>query len=208
MVQVIRENPMRSGFLVGVIFLAIQVGLVVQTTRSFNQSRPLDASDFLPYGNVEVLMAEYKFDDQGNWRFRFIANFEKFGCDIETYRVVALLPGGVRDSVTVEDAGNFGDLVKAEKEQMLNRTTGFQTINQWWDLPPDFEEYEIRTSHLCPRKDHPERVRVPLVFYTGDNSTLIVPGSFQDKLQNKLDQSSAIHLPFTTPKRVANLLKE
>lgn len=194
MVQIVKDNPMRSVFIAGAVFLLFQVAFAFQTTMTYKNSRPLVAADYTPYGNVEVLMSEFQKTEEGDTKYRYIANFEKFGCDITGYRVIVSV-SGITDTITVKDAGNFGDLVESTRDKMLNRTVGHSTINQWWDLPPDYDWYEVRTTHMCPRKDHPERVRVPLVFDRYVNDVLKLPATQQKRVQNNIDQSSIAKQP-------------
>lgn len=119
-----------------------------------------------PYGQVDIISAEY--DDRGDGTFfYFVANFVKYQCDIENLRVAVKYPSVGVASLPWEDVDGRED---DEKVGLDNRLAGEQTLRIRFNLAPDFEWVEIRTTHLCPRRGAEDAVRVPKVFarMTGD----------------------------------------
>lgn len=113
-----------------------------------------------PYGEVDIISAQY--DDRGDGTFfYFAANFVKYQCDIENLRVAVKYPELGVTSLPWEDVDGRED---DEKVGLDNRVPGEQTLRLRFEVDPDFEWVEIRTTHLCPRRGALDAIRVPRVF--------------------------------------------
>lgn len=156
-VEVIYRKRWPIIFLVGCLWFLSNVGVFLAARTSGIEEV------LIPYDNVDIIRAEFVPADNidgvtpGLYLF---ANFTKKNCDIETLRVAASYAGEVAFIPWTDVDGRESD----EDLGLDNRSAGQQTLRILADVDPDFEWLEVRTSHLCPRKEHPDAYRVHKVF--------------------------------------------
>jgi len=152
MVEVIKRNSWTIFFVTGLLWF-VSIVLTVFGTHQFSHSQ-----NFTPYKDVDIVSADF---DVETGEYVFVANFYKIECDPETLRVAVKYPGQGVDVVPWKDIDGRED---DESLGLESRSRGEQTLRIKWKMDPDFRWYEIRTSHLCPKKGDGAVERVPALF--------------------------------------------